>query len=206
MKKLIALFTLTLIVGAVSAQKIAVKEGSMKDIKSIKSWNVVFNYDGWVTDKHGSEAEWIEEKKKEKNDKEAGTGDAWYLEWNESKESLFPQSYCTGMNKSLQKKFGVTCEPGTGDGTIEVLTTWSYMGWRMPTGGVKPAKITTTITFKDADGKVLLVLEVDKAQGAVQGGGSAYSSAGYKASDRLSASYRQTGLAVGKMVAKGAYK
>lgn len=199
------LFAATLIVGGLSARKVILKSGSASKLKSIKKWSVILDYEGMVFDKKGNEKDWLEKTQKEKNDKEAGTGDAFVDDWNDSKDDLFPSSFATGITKVLSKKYGVSAKEGRGGATITVKTTWAFAGYRVPPGIFKDAKITSTITIKDADGNELAVFEIIKAE-RVPDGLSSYNGFGYKVSERMSASYLQTGYALGKDLKKATYK
>ncbi|MGB0402721.1 MAG: hypothetical protein ACPGEG_01405 [Salibacteraceae bacterium] len=205
MKKVFSILTIALITIGLNAQKITLKDGDPKSLKSVKKWSVTFDYEGMVFDKKGSESEWLVTTQKEKNEKEAGSGDAFVDDWNDAKEELYPMSFATGFTKALQKKFGVSAKPGTSGATITVKTTWAFTGYRMPAGSIKPAKITSTVTFKNENGEVLAVFELDKAQG-VPPGASAYNGVGYKTSERMSASYNTSGLALGKYMKKMTFK
>ena len=206
MKKLLSVLTIALITIGLNAQKITLKDGDPKSLKSIKKWSVAFDYEGMVFDKKGNESEWLVSTQKEKNDKEAGSGDAFVDDWNDAKEELYPMSFATGFSKALEKKFGVSAKPGSSGATITVKTTWAFTGYRIPASStVKPAKITSTVTFKNEAGEVLAVFELDKAQG-VPPGVSMYNGVGYKTSERMSASYNMSGLALGKYLKKMTFK
>ena len=205
MKKLLTLLAVVAFSAGAYAQKITVESGKASALKSIKKWDVVFDYDGMEFDKKGNEQDWLNSTQKEKNEKEPGSGDAFVDDWNGAKAELFPMSFSDGFNKALSKKMGVTSKPGSGTPTIHVKTTWAFSGFKAPVA-FKAAKVTTTITFKDEEGNTLAVFKVDKAQGVPPGATSSYSSVGYKVSERMSASYQMTGLALGKYLKKAAYK
>lgn len=200
MKKLFTLLAATLIIGGLSAQKVTLKSGSAAKMKSIKKWSVIFDYEGMVFDKKGNEKDWLESTQKEKNEKEAGSGDAFVDDWNDAKEELFPSSFATGMTKVLSKKNGISAKAGSGGATVTVKTTWVFSGYRNP-AMFKAAKITSELTFKDEDGNVLAVFEIEKAE-RTPDGMSSYNGVGYKVSERMSASYLHTGYAIGKYLKK----
>ena len=66
-------------------------------LKDEKTVNVEFTYDKMSVGDYGKEAEYIKTKKKEMNDKEAGTGDTWAIKWEEDKAMRYEPKFILGF-------------------------------------------------------------------------------------------------------------
>lgn len=75
------------------AQKIKLVQGSLGPLKGETAINVEFTYDNLTVGKNKPEDEYIEEKKKEYNDKEAGKGDTWERNWSEDRKARYEPKF-----------------------------------------------------------------------------------------------------------------
>lgn len=83
-----------------SARKAKLLEGSPESLKGIKKLNIRFVYDGMtIGKKQIPEADYIVQRTKEKNDKEAGTGDVWAKAWINDRTRRFEPALKSYFNK-----------------------------------------------------------------------------------------------------------
>ncbi|HET9055063.1 MAG TPA: hypothetical protein VFM90_12865 [Cyclobacteriaceae bacterium] len=90
MKKLT--FLLVLISSAALAQKVKLVKGSLEPLKDQSAINVEFTYANMIVGKDLKEEDYINRKKTEYNEKEAGRGDTWEKAWvNDRAQRFEPQ-------------------------------------------------------------------------------------------------------------------
>ncbi|HEX6224449.1 MAG TPA: hypothetical protein VFZ52_08565 [Chryseolinea sp.] len=77
---------------SVLAQKIKLTEGDLGPLKGQTSIKTEFKYDMSVG-KFDKEEEYIEQKKKELNEKEAGRGDSWEKNWKSDRQDRFEPQF-----------------------------------------------------------------------------------------------------------------
>lgn len=82
---------------ATNAQDVNQMKGNVFMLKDEKTVNVEFTYDKMSVGDYGKEAEYIKTKKKEMNDKEAGTGDTWAIKWEEDKAMRYEPKFILGF-------------------------------------------------------------------------------------------------------------
>ncbi|MBS1763438.1 MAG: hypothetical protein JSS90_00580 [Bacteroidetes bacterium] len=103
-------FTSLLIVaamaGTVSAQKIKIQEGNLKDLKGQTQLNVVYDYSNMRVGKFAKEEEYISKKTAEYNAKEPGRGDDWAKKWEGDRKNRFEPSFEELFNKKSSAKIG----------------------------------------------------------------------------------------------------
>jgi hypothetical protein len=107
MKKhlLLAGSALLLSAGALNAQKLKLREGSLDNLHGTTQLNVRYDYsDMTVTTKNTPEAEFVTEKKAEYNKKEAGKGSSWATSWVNDREARFEPQF----KEEFDKQSGVT--------------------------------------------------------------------------------------------------
>lgn len=94
MKKIYAL-TLLLAVLATTAfgQKIKVLDGSLDALKGTDKLNLEYDYSKMGVGKFATEKEYINKKKKEYNEKEAGKGDEWEQSWVADRANRFQPQF-----------------------------------------------------------------------------------------------------------------
>jgi hypothetical protein len=80
-----------------NAQDVNQMKGNVFMLKDEKTVNVEFTYDKMSVGDYGKEAEYIKTKKKEMNDKEAGTGDTWAIKWEEDKAMRYEPKFILGF-------------------------------------------------------------------------------------------------------------
>lgn len=87
----------------VLAGKIKLLKGDLKFLKGIKELNIEFDYSNLKVGKFDTEEEYVQSKVKEKNKKEAGTGDTFEERWESAKVKRFPLKFIELFNKYLEK-------------------------------------------------------------------------------------------------------
>jgi len=95
---LIGLSTMT------SAQKIKLVSGSLDFMKEITELKLEFDYSDMSVGKFKEEADYIEKKKKEYNEKEPGRGEIWEKAWVDDRENRFEPRFAEEMNEEFKKR------------------------------------------------------------------------------------------------------
>jgi hypothetical protein len=83
-----------------NAQKIKLIEGDLEVLKNETSINIEFTYDNMSVGKFDKEADYIDKKKGEFNDKEAGRGDNWSKAWVADRKSKFEPKFIELFEKT----------------------------------------------------------------------------------------------------------
>lgn len=83
----------------VYGQKIKVEQGSLAALKGETELNVEFTYDNMAVGKYDKEEDYIADKKKSYNEKEAGTGDKWQTNWVEDRKNRYEPKLLELLNK-----------------------------------------------------------------------------------------------------------
>ncbi|PIB37170.1 hypothetical protein BFP72_18030 [Reichenbachiella sp. 5M10] len=181
------------------AQKLKVTSGKLKALSSYKSYNMEYSYHEGLKIGKKTEEEYLAEKKEAKNEKEAGTGDAWVATWHENKEGgKFFDKFETLFNEVLSKD-GVTASRDNADApcTIKIEVYFLDPGYHIGISS-KPAYVSMKATFV-ADGSEIAVVDLAKAPGQGAGG---YD---FDASYRISEAFEKTGKTLAKELSKQAY-
>lgn len=192
LKKILFLFTVTLISMQVSAQRIRVVEGKVPDFKNEKSVNTEFTYDNISVGKYDKEADYIKAKTDEYNSKEAGKGDTWAKKWVDDREYRFQPKF-----DELFSKYSELAVDKNAKYTIIFHTTFIEPGFNI---GItrKNAYINGEALIVETANKnnVLARLSVDKAPGNSFWGND------FDTGERISETYATAGKALGKFIAK----
>jgi hypothetical protein len=181
------------------AQKLKVTSGKLKALSTHKSFNMVYTYEEGLLIGKKTEEEYLEEKVTSKNEKEAGTGDAWAKKWEENKAGgKFFDKFETLFNDVL-KGDGVTASRDNADATCTIKVNVYFMDPGYNIGiSRRPAYVSMTATFV-VDGKDVAVVDMSKAPGAGAGG---YD---FDASYRISEGFAKSAKTLAKNLAKQAY-
>ena len=147
MKNKLFSFILVFLVGIVSvnAQKVQVKKGDFDALKGQTELNVEFKYETSVG-KFDKEADYLAEKVAEKNEDEAGAGDAWKAKWLADRTERFEPKFFELFN-AYKKKTGLEANDyGNAKYTLVFNTTHTEAGWNV---GVmrKSAHINAELTL-----------------------------------------------------------
>lgn len=152
------------------AQKVKVTKGDLSFLKDQKEVNVVFDFSNLKLMKENlTEAQYIENRKNELNEKSRGNGDAWEKKWEGAREMFWKPKFLELVNVVLQKKKQDTFFKEEAQGTKYTLivdVVWIYPGWDVAMMK-QPAKVTTNLRFVETDNQsnVLCELESENAPG-----------------------------------------
>ena len=105
MKKLLVFIVIQVFAAGLclNAQKIKMQKGSLDFLKGQKSLLVTFDYSDMAVGKFDKEEDYIEKKKTEYNEKEAGKGDTWAESWVSDRETRYEPKFETLFNKYMEK-------------------------------------------------------------------------------------------------------
>lgn len=203
MKKLLVVFGLTFAFG-LTAQDVKVKSGSYDFLKGVNELNVEFDYSNLeMMKEHSSESEYVENRKKELNEKEAGVGDRWEREWNASKEHIWQPKFLKLVNEVVSKKnkeFNADEDLSSAKYTLIVEVKWIYPGWDVYVSK-KPAKLTTVLKFVETANRDNILLELK----SIDAPGSQFG-AEFSNETRIGESFAKTGKTLGGLMWKKGMK
>lgn len=185
------------------SQDMNVVQGDFGFLKDQKEINVEFDYSKMTLMKENkSEAQYVEDRTKELNEKSKGVGDIWKKKWNPSKELIWNPKFLELINIVLLKdNKEVSFQEGLTNAkyTLIVETVWIYPGW--DAGIMKqPAKVTTNLKFVETANKSNVLLEISSENAPGDQWGNNYSN-----ESRIGEGFAKTGKSLAKMLLKKAY-
>ena len=185
------------------SQDMEVVKGDFGFLKDQKEVNVEFDYSKMTLMKEKkAEAQYVEERAKELNEKNKGTGDIWKKKWNPSKELIWNPKFLELINVVFSKgDKEVSFQEGlnTAKYTLIVETVWIYPGW--DAGIMKqPAKVSTNLKFVETANKSNVLLEISSENAPGDQWGNNYSN-----ESRIGEGYAKTAKSLAKMLLKKAY-
>lgn len=201
MKKTV--FALLFFTGLTFAQDINVVSGKFDFLKDQKEINVEFDYSDFTMMKDKkTEAQYVEERTAELNEKSKGNGNIWKKKWESSKELIWTPKFLELINVVLAKeKKDVSFQEGlTTPYTLIVKTVWLYPGWDIAMMK-QPAKVTTNLKFVETANKSNVLLEITSEEAPGDQWGNNFSN-----ESRLGEGYAKTGKSLAKLLLKKAYK
>lgn len=177
------------------AQKMKVEKGDLSILKGQKNVNVEFVYDNLKLFKDNrSEAAYIDERKKELNEKGGDKGETWEKKWNSSRELIWEPKFMELINRTPGIKF----KQGDTDAkyTLIVDARWLYPGYNV--GVMKQgSKLDTDLKIVPTDDKSKTLVEIS-AKGAP---GDTYQGT-FSNEDRIGESFAKTGKTLSKFITK----
>lgn len=162
MKK-IAVLALLMVTSFSFAQKVKVEKGDFKALKGQTEVNVVFDYSKLQLMKENlTEAQYVENRVKELNEKTKGNGDIWKKKWEGAKSMIWNPKFLEIANAvSSKEKTGITFgeDLNSAKYTVIVEAVWIFPGWDI--GMMKqPAKVTTRLKLVETGNKGNVLGEV----------------------------------------------
>lgn len=162
MKK-IAVLALLFVTSLTFAQKVKVEKGDFKALKGQTEVNVVFDYSKLQLLKENlTEAQYVENRVKELNEKNKGNGDIWKKKWEGAKSMIWNPKFLEIANAvSSKEKTGISFgeDLNSAKYTLIVEAVWIFPGWDI--GMMKqPAKVTTRIKLVETANKGNVLGEV----------------------------------------------
>jgi len=179
------------------SQKIKIEKGGLDFLKGVTELNVEYDYSKMGVGKYKNEQDYLDKKVKEKNDKEAGTGDKWLESWNGSRKRVYQPKFESLFNKILAKK-SMTIGEDRADAkyTLIVKTVFTEPGFNIGITS-RPSFVSFEYSFVETGSdKVLCKMVQSKVPGAQAMG------MDFDTSTRISESYAKAG----KMLASFIYK
>lgn len=188
-KPFLFLFSIGISLG-LNAQRIKLVEGDLSVLKNEQSINTEFTYDNMRVGKYDKEADYIADKTKSLNKKEAGRGDTWAKAWIDDRTDRFEPKFnelfekSSNMTISKNAKYTLifktlTTEPGFNIGITRKNAEINGEAWIVETAN------------RD---KVVAKATVQKALGRTFGG---YD---FDTGERLSEAYADAGKALGRFI------
>ncbi|PKP16508.1 MAG: hypothetical protein CVU07_06670 [Bacteroidetes bacterium HGW-Bacteroidetes-23] len=164
MKKVV-FFAVLLISCAMSAQKVKVLSGNLKNLKGISEYNLTFDYKDIKVDKFKTEEEFLADKMKKREEK--GTDEDFRKSWFADREDRYEPKFIESFNKRFENgEIRVGKELSNAKYTMNVKTVWISPGFNV---GVvrRDAYVTGIVTvFETANpSNVLVSIEYEKTHG-----------------------------------------
>lgn len=202
MKKLVV--AVLFVSSIMTAQDMDVVKGNFDFLKDQKEINVEFDYSKMTLMKEKkTEAQYIEDRTKELNEKTKGIGNIWMKKWNASKELIWSPKFLELMNVVFVKdKKETSFQEGliAAKYTLIVETVWIYPGWDAMVMK-QPAKVSTLLKFVETNDKSNVLLEISSEEAPGDQYGSNFSN-----ESRIGEGFAKTAKSLAKMVLKKAYK
>lgn len=190
------IFTIVLVAVSLTsyAQKVKITEGSLKPLKGQKSVNTQFTYENMLIGGKGlTEQAYIEKRKKELDEKEAGRGEKFETAWFADRKERFEPQF-----RELFSKHGeISTVDEKAQYTIIIHTTRTEVGFNVGVAS-KPAYIDLDITVVEtADpSKVVAKITMLKSPGSQMMG------MDFETGVRLQEAYAKAGKELGKLFSK----
>jgi hypothetical protein len=197
------LVTILFVSCTMMSQDMEVVKGDFGFLKDQKEINVEFDYSKMTLMKEKkTEAQYVEDRAKELNEKNKGVGDIWKKKWNPSKELIWNPKFLELINVVLlkdNKEVSYQEDLKAAKYTLIVETVWIYPGW--DAGIMKqPAKVSTNLKFVETANKSNVLLEISSENAPGDQWGNNYSN-----ESRIGEGYAKTAKSLAKMILKKAY-
>jgi hypothetical protein len=185
------------------SQDMEIVKGDFGFLKDQKEVNVEFDYSKMTLMKEKkSEAQYVEDRAKELNEKNKGVGDIWKKKWNPSKELIWNPKFLELINVVFlkdHKEVSFQEDLKAAKYTLIVETVWIYPGW--DAGIMKqPAKVSTNLKFVETANKSNVLVEITSENAPGDQWGNNYSN-----ESRIGEGYAKTAKSLAKMLLKKAY-
>lgn len=174
------------------AQKIKLTDGDLGVLKTETGINLEFTYDNMSVGAFDREKDYLDKKKADYNEKEAGRGDTWAKNWVADRKREFEPKFI----ELFEKSSGMTVKADA-KYTLVFHTTSTEPGYniyikRKNAEIDAEAKIVETANRK----KTIALIDVKNAPGRTFGGND------YATADRISECYAVAGKKLGKFIKK----
>ncbi len=186
-----ALFAVSLSVSA----KVKIKSGELSPLKGTTELNIRYDYSNMtVTTKNKNEQEFVDKKKSELNEKEAGTGDKWAASWVTDRDSRFAPQFKQEFEKQCKVKL---VDNPAAKYTIVVHTTHTETGYNIGISR-RNAYIDAEVSIVETanPSNVIALITADDMAGRDAFG---YD---FDTGARLAESYAKLGKEIGKLIDK----
>lgn len=216
--KTIKLFAVAALLSATTvafAQKTKISTGTFSELKGQTEVNLVFDYSALecvggapFSKKPKPEAEWLEEMKNKKNEKEAGTGDDWVKRWNTAKTAAFEPNFEIKMSEEWK---GTTVKRGLDNAkyTIVIKVLYTDPGFSIGVSSSDAwldAEISVVETGSDKTSSSLTMTKIKGASATKSIPGMPVDIGGMTFEKRLGESYEKMAKSFYRKVLKKAFK
>ena len=198
MKKL-PLLVLLLVATVSFAQKMKVTKGDFAFLAGQKDVNVEFNYSNLKLLKdNATESQYIDNRKKDLNDKTRGVGDSWEKKWQGAKDGIWQPKFLELLAATATKEKDIVFMEGSTKSkyTLIVDVVWIFPGWDVAIMK-QPAKVSTVLRFVETANRNNILLEVTTENAPGDQWGNNFSN-----ESRIGEGFAKTGKSFGKMVIK----
>ena len=191
MKKLYVLALLcAFVTSGVYAQKIKILDGSLDALKGIDKLNLEYDYSKMGVGKFATEKEYLDKKKKDYNEKEAGKGDEWVNSWEADRVNKFQPQF----EELFGKHSGITAgDIPNAKYTLIFKTTYTEPGYN----------IYVTRKNAEIDGEAIIVETANRSNviarlSVLNNPGRTFGGNDYDTGTRIQESYAVAGKGLGK--------
>ncbi|MBR5957326.1 MAG: hypothetical protein IKZ99_03085 [Salinivirgaceae bacterium] len=174
-----------------SAQKVIVK-GDLSGVKNADAVSFNFTYNNMTVGKM-SEADYINKKVTDYNNKEAGRGDKWQAAWESDKQNVYPGRFC----ELFSKYSDIICKDEKQKYDIQVNTDFFEPGFNV---GVMRQDAFINVTIKiieTSSNSEVATVQILKAPGTTFWGDD------FSVASRVGEAYAKAGKVFGARVKKG---
>lgn len=174
------------------AQDVQGEASDFAILKGEKTINIEFVYDKVAVGDYSKEADYIKYKKDEMNSKEAKSGDAWEVKWNDAKYDIYRPKFFETFSKYSEMQIDTAAKY-----TLIFKVTFIEPGYQIVIQK-KASQVEGTITLVETAKrtKKLATVTVDRGGGYFRGGA-------YDFSQRIAEAYAVTGKKLGVLIKKG---
>ncbi len=132
MKKRLLLAFLVVSTITFAQKKIKVTDGEAKNLKEITSYNLEFDYSNLEIPKYDSEDDFLADKMKKREEKEAGTGEKFKKSWFADREERYEPKFIESFNKRFEDgEVSVSKDNADAKYTMKVHSTKIYAGYNV---------------------------------------------------------------------------
>jgi hypothetical protein len=156
MKKTLTILLAIFFTTFMFSQKVKIKQGSFKNLKEAKEYNLKFDYSNLNIPSFDSEEDFLKEKMKKREEKEPGAGEIFKASWFADREDRYEPKFIESFNKRFDNGEVKVNRNINARYTMLIKTTMMYAGYNV---GVwrQNAKIEAIITvFETTTPNVIL--------------------------------------------------
>lgn len=194
MKKILTIALLLFSVVAFS-QKITLKSGDLSGLKGQKSINISYDYSNMRVGKYADEKDYVAEKVKGYNEKEAGRGDSWKKAWIADRASRFQPNFEELLNKYLSKSgISVSSDNKSAEYRFDIITTRTEPGFNVYVARMN-AEIDIEVVVYKGNAEVARIVSKGNP-------GRTYGGYDYDSGERIQEAYAKAGKEIGNFLSK----
>ena len=190
------------------SQKSKILEGSFKNLKGVKEYNLVFDYTDVEIKDYNSEEEYLQEQMNEREwkDIDSGSGDKFREEWYSDRAYRYEPRFVEPFNKYFKKgEVKVIKDLIDSEYTMKVQTTYIYPG-NVGTMTIRESEIKAKIIIYKTNTPLekLLVIEFKDIKGFYQGEKAIMRGYEFHTGERIAYAYWTLGKYFAKKLRMGA--